>query len=575
MKKGVAVIVFLLLSLSFVVAQENRTVDSSIEQINNDYTCLEVKVSGECNSLSVEEKIFSVMATGQCLNELFAESVSGECWPSSGCKIKTTAQAILASDKTTKDTKGAEEWLLSEITSPSDVEWYLQIDGREESSCNIKYDGAEYTTTLKEDKTLTGGAGSCLRLAADDYWLKVVPTCYGKEFEISCDKDFQTNLLFKLQASSILHVPGTPNGALADGKTIEQIKSSCFKEGGKCVYEGSLWAALVLYKKGYDIDEFLPYLITMAEKNPKYLPEIFLYSLTAQEDYRTDLLLKQKANKYWDETGDKFYDTSVALLGITDEPPEKSNTKSWLLEIQSSDGCWQGNIRNTAFVLSSIWPRQVETSLKGCTTSGYFCLNEPSCEGNILDDYTCPGIATKCCDTQKTIQSCSNQTGEICTSDEDCVAGIQVSASDTQLGEVCCTGGGSCEVPQLESECASFGGSCRSTCDSGETSDYYYCDFGGEICCVQGEEEGGSLWWLWLLIILIILAVIGIIFKDKLRGVFKSKSGPPTGPGPGLRPPMGRPVQRRILPPGQLGKRPPVRRPPMGRPPVRRVPPKK
>ena len=102
------------------------------------------------------------MATGECTNELVSTSTSGECWPSSGCKIKTTAQAILALDKTTKDTKGAEEWLLSEITSPSDVEWYLQIDSNEESLCKVKYDGQEYSTTLKENKELAFDVGSSI-----------------------------------------------------------------------------------------------------------------------------------------------------------------------------------------------------------------------------------------------------------------------------------------------------------------------------------------------------------------------------------------------------------------------------
>ena len=563
-KRALFAIFILIFSLTFVLAQ-NETTDSSIEQVNNAYTCLEDKVSGQCSVLSVEEKIFSVMATGECTNELVADSTSGECWPSSGCKIKTTAQAILALDKTTKETKGAEDWLLGETTSPSDVEWYLQIDSNEEAICKVKYDGAEYPTTLKENKQLTSNAGTCLRLASDDFWLKVSPTCYDKEFEITCNKDFQTNLLFKLQASSILHVYGTINGALADGRTTEQIKSSCFKEGGKCTYEGSLWAALVLHAKGYEITEYLPYLISMAEKNPKFLPESFLYSLTAKDDYRTDLLLRQKANKYWDETGDKFYDTSVAMLGITDEPGEKTNAKNWLLEIQSSDGCWQGNIRNTAFVLASLWPRQVSQTAKGCAASGYFCMNELSCEGNILEGFECPGVS-KCCDTQKKIQSCTDQTGEICTSDEDCVGGTQVTASDTQLGEVCCVAG-SCEVPPQQNACQLAGGTCRIECNSGEDSSYDNCDFQGDICCIPGAPSG-SLWWLWLLIILIILTVVGIIFRDKLRMYwFKitSKSTGP-GPGPGPRPGMpGRPaVPRRILPPSQLG-----------RPPVRRAPPKK
>lgn len=560
MKKSVLFILILLFSLTFILAEDNlTTTDNSIEQVNNAYDCLNDRVSGQCSSLSIEEKIFTVMATGQCKDELVADSLSGECWPNSGCKIKTTAQAILALSKTTKDTKGAEEWLLSEITSPSDVEWYLQIDSTEEASCKVKYDGNEYTTVLKKDKTLTSNAGTCLRLSDDDFWLEVSPGCYDKEFEISCDKDFQTNLLFKLQTSSILYVSNRITSASANGRTLEQIKSSCFKEAGKCTYEGSLWAALVLKSKGYDMSAFMPYLTTISEKNPKLLPESFLYALTGQDDYRTSLLLRQKAGKYWDETGNKFYDTSVALLSITDEPTEKTNTKNWLLEIQDTSGCWQGNIRDTGFILASIWPRQVSETSRSCSTSGYYCMAEINCEGNILDAYSCPGIS-KCCDTQQTIKSCSEQTGIICSSGQSCTGTI-TSASDTSIGQKCCLGGTCEDVPEA-SECEIYGGTCRVSCSGGEQEKFYDCDFPGDVCCAQGEASG-SLWWLWLLIILIILVLIGIIFRDRVRMYwFKMTSRsststiPSNRPGPGVGG-MRRPVPRRILPPSQLSRRPP------------------
>jgi hypothetical protein len=562
MKKGALFIFILLFSLSFILAADNVTTNS-LDQINKAYNCLTTKVSSQCSSLSVEEKIFTVMATTECKDQLLADSLtgSGDCWPSSGCKIKTTAQAILALDKTTKDTKVAEEWLLSETISPPDIKWYLQIDSREETACNVEYDGADHKTILKADKTFTSNAGLCLRLSNDDYWLEVSPGCYDKEFEVSCDKDFQTNLLFKLDSSSLLHVSEKITSPSANGRATEKIESSCFKEGGKCNYEGSLWAAMVLDYKGYDISAYMPYLTTMAEKNPTLLPESFLYSLTAQDDYRTTLLLRQKAGKYWEETGNKFYDTAVALNAVSDEPPEKTNTKSWLLEIQGTDGCWQGNIRDTAFILASIWPRQMSESSKSCISSGYYCMAEASCKGSVLSSYSCPGV-TKCCDTQKEIEPCSTQTGTVCSSDEVCTGTIST-ASDTQIGEKCCVGG-SCEIPSQESECESLDGLCRTSCSSGEAEKPYDCDFSGDTCCMAGES--GSSLWIWILIILILLTIVGIIFRDKLRMYwfkFTSRSSGATvsnnrpGPGPG----MGRPIQRRILPPSQLG-RPPIRRAP-------------
>lgn len=577
MKKSVLFIIFLL-CISVVIAQdENVTIDASQQKVDKAYECLRNKVEGKCGSLSIEEKIFSALAVGECSNELVVDSLSNECWPSSGCKLKTTAQAILALDKTGKNTKTAEDWLLSQTTSPEDVVWYLQIDSREETSCDIIYDGSTYNVILEEDKTLkrtSTGLGQCLALSNEDYWLKIFPGCYDKEFEISCDKDFQTSLIFKQTDSSIIHVSEELTSAAAHGKTKEKIESKCFMENGRCNYEGSLWAAVVLKYLGYneEVEAFIPYLTTTAEGNSRYLPSSFLYSLTGNENYRNELLLEQKSNKFWDETGDKFYDTAVALQAISDEPLEKTNTKNWLLEIQDAQGCWQGNIRNTAFLLAAIWPTYVEPTQSECERSGYYCGTEAACEGNILSDYVCPGIA-KCCDSLPVIKSCSEQGGTICPSGETCAGGTTPGASDTSAGEVCCVQG-TCQVPTSYNECELFGGTCRTSCSSGETQETYECDFVGDVCCIEETQDGkASYWWIWLLSILIILTALGIIFRNKLRPYwykltsrfkkFGGRGGPslPRGPpGPGTQPP-GTPGGINPLMPRQIPRQFPQARP--------------
>ncbi len=562
MKKGVlfAVFILLLLSISFIVAQdENITTDTSLTKIDNAYACLKDRVVGKCSSLSLEEKIFSLLAIGECATEVMAESQSvGEYWPKSSPSLKTTAQAILALDKTTIDTTPAENWLLSRTSSPEDVVWYLQIESKEETICTITYRGEDHKVTLYEDKTLSSDAGICLDLTSDEFWLKVAPGCSDEEFEISCDKDFQTSLVFQRKTSSILHVSSQTNPASANGKTTEKIQSSCFMGiDGKCNYEGSLWAALILNYKGYDISDYMPYLLTMVEENLKYLPESFLYILTNQDDYKNELRLRQKAGKYWEETGDKFYDTAIALYSISDDPIEKTNTKTWLLEIPRNDGCFPTNIRNNAFLLASIWPRSVDPTVHSCTDSGYYCGSEISCEGTLLPSYTCTGVYV-CCDTRPVIKSCAEQIGDICTSDENCVGGTTTTASDTSSFETCCIGG-TCQIPAPLSECENNFGECAPYCISGEIEAAYECTSLADVCCVTDEE--GSIWWLWLLIILIILVVIGIIFRNKLKSFFRKA---PTHIMPGSRPGMPptmvrRPMQRRILPPSQ--KRAPKPRP--------------
>ncbi len=511
---------------------ETQTQNIEAEKVDKAYACLENKIQGgRCATLSPEEKIFVLMAIGGCKDEVIADSVSNEYWTSANPSIKMTSQAILALSKaTTFNTKPAEEWLLKQQGSPEDIDWYLEIESDSETECTIAYDGATYPVTLKEDKTLNQGAGNCLSLSQNNYWLKINPGCFDREFEISCDEDFLTALIFKRETSNVIHVSDVTNSASANGRTYEKVNSACFLQGGECDYEGTLWAAMVLNYKGYDTSAYIPYLTTLAEENSQYLPESFLYLITQSSDYRTDLLSKQRNNKYWDAWKNKFYDTAVALYSISDEPVEKTNAKNWLLEVQGEDGCWEGNVRNTAFILASIWPRQVDVTKSSCEPT-YYCMSEASCVGSILEEYDCPGVL-KCCSEPKPILTCLEQEGEICSPDESCVGGTVVESSDTAAGEVCCVGG-SCEVKKAESECEAYGGVCRPfECLENEEETDYLCEF-GDLCCVAKKEKPKSnLGIIIFLMFLILLTVLGIIFRKKLRpffekliNKFKSKPG--------------------------------------------------
>jgi len=561
MKKRVLISIFfiLLISISFAIAQENETTNAtttiSTNQVDSAYEYLQNEISEKgCSSISLEDQIFSLLAVGECGPDVISASVSDEYWQiSSRPNLKITSQAILALDETSRDTTSAEEWLLSQTSSPSDIIWYLQIESTEETTCEITYNDNSYDVDINEDKTLSNDAGNCLELSSGDYWLEIDSGCFDYEFEINCDKSFQTNLIFKRRTSNIHHLLGQTNIGSASATTTEKVRASCFIEGGECDYEGSLWATLVLFKKGYDVDEYLPYLITLAEENIEYLPESFLYFLTGEDEYRNDLLLKQKKDQnsyYWDEGGleDKFYDTALALLSISDEPLEETNTKTWLLSIQKSDGGFPTSIKNNAFILYSLWPRAITPTARDCEDAGHTCTSIASCDSaNVLSDYSCGG-ALICCNVAPVLQSCSEMGGETCTSDQNCVGGRMETASDTSN---CCVGGGTCESPSEASECEEWGGTCRVECESGEVSEIYECDEYGEICCM--EKESSSLWWIWILLILIILAVVGIIFRKKIQSFFRKKPGlkPVRKPSPGMPPAMMRrpPIQRRILPP--------------------------
>lgn len=579
MKKRVLfmiLIVFLILNLSLIIAEGNET------KINEAYSCLEEKVEGECSSLTMEQQIFSLLAIGECEDEIPDDSDYMS-------DTKLTAQAILALDRVNVNTDEAEEWLYSQNATPDNMDWLLQIESTEETTCTINYDGTtSFSIIVNEDKTISEGAGACLTLYPSEiegYWLRISHTCYSYEFEISCNESFSTNLLYKKTGgtgSDVIYVSGDTSTASPEGATTEQVNSLCFTQGTSCDYETSLWAALVLNFKGYDISSYLPYLITMGDEteNQQYLPQSFLYSLTG--DFRGELLSIPLP-----VSNDRYYDTALAFLPFHGETlEEKTSAINWLLDdVQGTDGCWNGgNIRDTAFILYSFWPRTLGVTGGDdgidCENAEYDCMSPMSCSdagGNKLEEYTGCFGTNVCCNKEKLLESCEEQGGEICSSSETNCSISDVEASDTSE---CCLG--SCQTPSEATECESYGdGSCRTSCYSNEEEAEDDC-FSGKVCCVEETvAEKKSYWWVWILIVLIILVIVGIIFKDKLRqlwfkfkskvlkniGKGKGKSGPALRPRPGFPPsrpgmPQRRVIPRKILPPAQ--KRP--MRKPVGKP---------
>ena len=217
MKKKVFLFGILIISLMLILPLAIAINES---QIDKAYECLEEKVKDRCDSLSSEERIFSLLAIKECKDEIITDSQNDECWPGSGCRIKTTAQAILALDKSNVNIDKASEWLSSQKTTPLDIVWYLQIESSEETTCTITYSNSSYPITIGEDKKISSGAGSCLSLSEGGWWLQVSSGCYDKEFEIKChDNSFLTNLLFKKSASSTIHVLEDSHTASAEAST--------------------------------------------------------------------------------------------------------------------------------------------------------------------------------------------------------------------------------------------------------------------------------------------------------------------------------------------------------------------
>ena len=590
MKKLGVFLFALMFAFAFVTAQDNETGSDETEtptnQIDLAYQCLENQIEDkEQSSLSLQEAIFGTLALGSesKLTGAIEDFEGTNCWPESSCQLKDTAQVLLAYDRINKNTEDIESWVISKNKTATELTWYLQVDIENQisASCDLTYDDNTYTISVNEDMTLSGGPGSCLAISSSGYWLQVNNNCVDETFEISCTESFVTNLLYQRTGSSSYFVSPDTHSASSLGTTEETINSKCFSTSGSCNYEGSLWATLALNSLGKDASPYLPYLLALSETNQRYIPSSFLYMFTNGNDQYNELVQAQQQGQYWQAPNtpyNRFYDTSLALLALSGSSAttEVESTKNYLLDVQTPEGCWNNNnLRDTAFVLYSGWPRAVSTgggagggTTETCASQGYACVSGyTAClnaGGNTLN-YDCDALNV-CCSVSPPMETCAQQGGQICSASQTC-SGTTAQTSDG----TCCLG--TCEViTEVENACESAGGICDSSgsCKSNEEESSDSCDTPSEVCCVQKESAGGSAWgWVILLIILIALVVLAIVYRKKLQLMFykfKRKKGGPSSPtSSGRRPPFP-PARPRAVPMRRPLVRSATRVPARGRP---------
>ncbi len=472
------------------------------EDVSVAYDCLAENVVGQCSSLNLEEQIFSSLAVGECTEEI-EEKFGGNCWSEGSCSVKETSLAILAMDKTSFDTENASEWLLTQRKVPSGIEWFLQIDAEGSYSCSIESESGTGSVSFGSDKKISSLSGSCFSEDPDGYWLEISSSCLDDEFTISCGEYFSSNLLFKEQGGDVVFVTSETSSASESDFTTEKINSLCFTDGNFCDYESSLWAVFALADSDYrnEVSYTLPYLISGAGSNSEFIPEAFLYYLTEAERYSSDLFARQNSRGYWSASGDRIYDTAFALLPFQgDSLSEKTKAKEWFLgdEVQDDDGCWDNNVKNTGFVLYSLWP-EYGPSITCYEKSD--CLDTQDCVlGECVDrecnsDDNCLG-GQICSQAGYCIGSsgdeCSVDDPDSCPSGEFCFEGYCVECvNDSDCTTGFCSTNNEC-VLTGEDDCEDAGFFCRGefACgtDGGEVLDDYFC-YGPKKCCDVAPEE--------------------------------------------------------------------------------------
>jgi hypothetical protein len=591
-KKGGLVLVLCIFAVltiltltSFAIAatnSTNTTSTTSLTGFEKSYSCLKTQIDARGYAdLTDEELIFSILALGYDATRQTAlkteldkrKSSTENCWPSGGCMVKETAQVMLAYTHINADVTGIKNWLLNQTVPATDLNWYLQIETNNQSHCTITYDNLSKSINLDANKQLSGNPGSCLSFAQNNYWLQISSRCYDREFEVSCDNDFLTSTFYKKTSGDIYYVTASTQTASPNGKLTSKVDSLCFKQGGVCSYEGSLWATYAINKKDSAFkNKILPYLIALSldSANQRYIPSSFLYSITSFNEYLTTLTNLQNTKGYWQisEANKRYYDTALALMAFYGHSgsTQSDSAIQYLLDPSvQGDGCWNGgNIRDTAFILYASSPKAAASttgaSMSQCadySNQGYSCTSSTTCDtlgGSPLPNFNCfSGLI--CCSKSAIEPSCSAKNGVVCSADEECSG-----TTDSALGTTSCCIDGQCnpkDIGPVANECADAGYTCKDSClsDEDDKSTSFSCpaDMNG-VCCAPKVVAQKSYWWLWLLIILIILVVLAIIFRDQVAiWWFKIKSkfqkAPLQSQGRPSYPPQGMQPQRQMMPP--------------------------
>ena len=584
MKKERVLCLLFILTVLFTITLTLAVDDT--KEIDKSYSCLKTQLGDNCgDTQNTAQAAFSLLAMASdsgiqsdCRSSL-DNNKQTDCWSdtstSTTCTIKSTALASLALRYVNSNVDDSVEWLKDNRKLATELNWYLEIDSINETACTIN--GQEIT--IGDNKKISGTNPSGLSKAYNNYWFKIDDTSIN--YTVSCDREFITTLLYKKPSSGVYYVSSETHSAPASDSTTEYVNGYCFSTSSACDYEGSLWATLALLRAGEDITPYIPYLTAMSDdtSNIKYIPLAFLYMLDNNaDDYLAGLLSLQKQNKYWEVSGNKFYDTSIALLAMQSQTSiqQAISAKAYLLTQRNTDGCWP---TDTAMLLYSGWPKSPAigpAGNKNCEDFNYTCTSSGECSvSNVLDNFDCTSLSQVCCSIAPVQLTCEGKDGMICKDDEECSV-LTVPASDTSS---CCVGG-SCQKISTTNDCTDNEGTCQTSCSSNEQEKTAYenaCGI-GEVCCGVKTSSSVGWWLIILLIILIILIVLAIIFRNQLKiwwFKMKTKFSSKKGPEPTTRPPVSsqpypsRPsaIPRQIMP---RSAPPPAR--PTGRPPIRPSP---
>ncbi len=472
------------------------------------------------------------------LGWIFSQQSAAYCFPSSPCRTKDTAMALLAMDALQRlDNITWVQDALKSMIVPSSLsgKWFLEVSTGNTGSCKFSWEINNQT----RDKTVAVDKGKFTEFG-NSYFLDIEASLSssiirqpGTAIDVDCTgvegSDIVITLLYR--SSNTYYIVSSTSA----NKAEVVVNNGCFGNGPgdvSCKKEPALYAAWAAKETDDTSVNIKVYLID-AYSASGVEDNALLYLSTGEARYLEELKRIQKTDGSFDRSVMK---TALAVLALNrDTAYSETSAKAaeWLKTKQKADGSF-GDAAETAAALYAAFNEPVDMP-----PAGY--VPPEICDDNGLCDEEAGEDSENCPEDCPS----SEEEPEPAPSGSDCEVN---NLCETDFGETtancpddCTCGDGVCDDSE-ESD-----GSCGEDCEpsDGEPADE-------DEDQMQEEPSGGAAKWIVIVLIVLIVAAGGFFVMKKL-GMAKSKPGQKPGSSAYLFP---RPTG---MPPVSPAKVPPMK----------------
>ncbi|MDD4878092.1 MAG: hypothetical protein PHO02_03590 [Candidatus Nanoarchaeia archaeon] len=476
------------------------------------------------------------------LEWIFSQQSATYCFPSSPCKSKDTAMAMLAMNKLQRlDNMTEIQDALKKMLIPSSMsgQWLLEVSTDKTGTCKLEWEinGQAKEKTVAVDKGRFTECSNSYFLNLKDCVSTALLNNPGISVKVNC-AGIEGGKIITLvyRNANSFYVLSSASGDTAD----IVINNGCFGAGpgdSSCKKDPSMYAAWAAKETLMTLDVKMYLMDAYSEESAE--DNALLYMGTKDSRYLAALKQIQKTDGSFDRSVMK---TALAVMALKEDSAyseQATKAMDWLKTKQKADGSF-GTVSETSAVLYAAFADGVEAPPSDYVPPAAICIEDGFCDFDAGEDsINCP------LDCPEEEEEDFEDTFSDCQVNSDCE--IDYGETSENCPEDCSCGDGKCDDYEssegtCEEDCAA---SEEPSCGDGDCNGDEDEDSCPDDCADQlSTDNGGSVKWI-IVALIVLIIVAGGIFAGKKLGLIKSpgaaKSSKPgySFPRPVGMPPMG------------------------------------